>query len=898
MDLRGFRVRLVLALLIVAGAVMPATAMASAQATSHMVMGQVSMTWNAPWTQDTTAGGTGPTFEQIWLDGPNGSVMIEVDVSAVPAQQKHDAFAAAFAAETPLQPVDQGSAGNITWWLDLIPYPGAPVGAYTLIRETPEHTTMALLIASVDGFGDGISATQAGVTVDGAPLFGGVDGAQLQQRLQSAAGGGQVAQAPTPTPATGLNPGSAPTPANVAPVTPTPAAQVAGASVPVSARAGQDVPETGPVTLAGPQAAVTWSEPWVPQQVSETSVRLWDAQTRVVAEVWTTTFALAPQSAVQFAQSELIASSGWTVEAAVDLVPGSRFGLTMSRDSGEAWLYQYAEVAVLESHLLVVSVTGWQGQVTAALPAVSGSLTVNGQPALTSAGQATALPTAKAPNPAEHWLFDSASMVAWTSHWSEAVLEPSGVRLIGSDGAPHYRIWDIAGGEPMAAAQMAESILGGAPEGATLYKAIDIIPGVRAMVVLQQPDAGGTRYHIFDTQFVNDQFQQGSTNQYITATNADFAGEIEVIRQNATLNSMPVFIDLENHVPELWNAGSTVQAGGQVTPTEVASGTTPELRLDRYAEGSLPSPLTIPTNGWTVAWSDGWYTEDDVEPENFVGLWSPTARARLVVYHFDWADPSAQAFAQGEVEFLSSGSPVPYTVASAVDVAPGHFHTIFSRTTNGQTFYSIYDVVVHDDGTMTGTILEAWDTDVDAALAGVQQAITTNGTPAMADVTLALPPPSTTRSDTTFPLFLSGRTVEWTGAWGEMYFTSTNFGLTGSSEGVPRFSTYDRAPGDTMTSAQWSQQLQGNNPGWTVYRALDLENGQRLLVVLQSDDGTRYAFNELDRSGTVPVEQLIIVRSDAVTEDLAFVQANVTVDDQVPMADIQTHVPELFTAGS
>jgi hypothetical protein len=901
MDVQGFRARIVLILMIVVGAMAPTASMASAQATSLVLMGQVPVAWNAPWAQDTTAGGARPTSEQVWLDSANGSVMVEVDVPAVPGQHLHDTFATAFAAETPMQPVDQGSAGNITWWLDLIPYPGAPVGAYTMIRATPDHTTMALLIASVDWFGDGIAAAQTGVTVDGAPLFGGVDGAGLQQRLEAAAGGGQVATAPTPTPHTGLNPGTAvtPTPATVAQVTPaaggsaspelrtdiyeerslpspltiptnswtvawsegwyteddierenvvglwsptararlvvyhfdwadpsaqafaqgeveflsseslepytiesavdvapghfhtvfsrttnghkfysiydvvvhddgtmtgtileawdadvaaalagvqqaittngtpamadvtltvapptvsrsetsfplflsgqvvewtpawvemyvdayhvglagssegvprfsaydrypgdpmtaaqwsqqleagnqgwtvykaldldggqrllvvlrnddgtqigvgeldqsgalplehtitvrsdaaaedlafvqanvtvdgiapiadiqslvpelfgggatgpqtgapgqlTPPTQAAtGPSVPVSARPGRDAPETGPFTLAGPQVVVDWTDQWVPQEASETSLRLWDPQARVVAEVWTQTFALAPQSATVFAQSDLIAGSGWTVEAAVDLVPGSRFALTLSRDSGEAWLYQYAEVTVLESHLLVVSITGWQGQVAAALPAASGSLTVNGQPALTSAGQATALPTAKTPNPAEHWLFDSAAMVAWTGQWTEAVLEPSGVRLIGSDGVPQYRIWNVAGGEPKTAAQQAEGILAGAPPGATLYKAIDIVPGVQAMVVLQQPDTGGVRYHIFEIHYINDQFQQGSTNQYITATDADFAGQIKTIQQNVTINGMPVFPGLQTHLPELFSPGA------------------------------------------------------------------------------------------------------------------------------------------------------------------------------------------------------------------------------------------------------------------------------------------------------------------------------------------------------
>jgi hypothetical protein len=903
--------------MVVVGAVMPVATMTAAQAASHVLMGQITVGWSAPWTQDTTAGGKGPAYEQIWLDGPNGSVMVEVDAPAVPGQQLHDTFEAAFAAETPLQPVDQGSVGDVAYWLDLIPYAGTPVGAYMLVRQTPERTMMAVMIASVDWFGEGISSAQAGVTVDGAPLFGGADGAQMQQRLETAAGGGQVAMAPTPTPPTGLNPGTSDTPTpgsgqltlpplnpppggaavtptpdvaanggtvelrtdlyeertlpspltiptngwtvawsgewyteddtepenfvglwsptararlvvfhfdwadpsaqafaqgeveflssespvpytiesavDVAPghfhtifartttgqtfysiydvvvhndgtmtgtileawdtdvtaalasvqqaittngtpamsdvtlalappstarsnsafpmflsgrvvvwtgawsemyvtstniglagssdgvprfsaydrypgdpmtaaqwsqqlletnpgwtvykaidldngqrllvvmqsddgtkiafnefeqsgpvhpehlivvrsdtaaedlafvqtnvtvggmtpiadikthvpelfggvaapptggnanVTPAPGGQASGGSVPISGRAGQNVPETGPITLPQAQVEVNWSEPWMPQRASETSIRLWDPHARVVAEVWTTTFALPPQSAAQFAQSDLVASSGWTVEAAVDLVPGRRFGLTMSRDSGDAWMYQYSEVAVLDSHLLVVSVTGWQGEVTAALPAVSGSLTVDGQPALSNAGQATALPTAKAPNPAEHWLFDSGSMVAWTTQWSGVILEPSGVRLIGPDGAPQYRIWDVVGGDPKAAAEQAEGILAGAPQGATLYKAIDIVPGVRAMVVLQQPDGNGTRYHIFDIQYVDDHFQQGATNQYITATDADFAGQIETIRQNATLNSMPVFIDLQNHVPELFTPGS------------------------------------------------------------------------------------------------------------------------------------------------------------------------------------------------------------------------------------------------------------------------------------------------------------------------------------------------------
>ena len=569
----GFSASFVLVLMMIFGAVAPMPAISAAQSTSHILLGKVQVTWSAPWERDVDSGGVGGTYEQLWIDAPAGSVMVEVDVPAVPGEQLRDNFLAAFANEVPLQQVDQGSYDDMTYSVDLIPFPGAPVGAFTLVREAPDYSMMILLIASTDSFAEAFASAQTGVTVDGDALFSGVDGATMQQRLTAAAsaqsGAGLPEPAQTPTPPTGLNPDTpvAPTPAGTGQMTPTPA------------------------------------------------------------------------------------------------------------------------------------------------------------------------------------------------------------------------------------------------------------------------------------------------------------------------------------------------AAAQITPTPaapVAGAIVPVIPNTAREEGSASSPVTLSSNGWTIAWTEGWVNEY-VDPISTT-LWSSSERASFTVYHFDFVEPSAAAFSQSELEFLTGdNATAPWTIESAVEVVPGsRFHVVFSRTTNSEKFYSVYDVVV-EDGAMTASILEAWDTEVMSALSTVQQSVTINGAPAMPGVVLSFATPPASNDDFSYSLIPSGRVVEWTGAWVEMSVYYETLSLRGPFDEVPVFAAIDREVGDEpdVTAAEWVvEAYEGGDPGWTAYKTMDLDNGQRLFVVMQSADGTQFRFHDIDLTGALRKEQYMLVNSDAVADHVAWVQANVTIDGAMPFADIQTLVPELFAGAS
>jgi hypothetical protein len=244
-------------------ALLGATPAVAAQAGgSKQVLSGQTVTWTADWAPDPAVSVADENVELLALS--SGGTIVGYGGTSFPvgANQVRDLLLEGFAADSETRQVDRGDYDNVSYSIDLADSDGVTLAIFTLVIENPANTSMAMLISSPDAFGTAMADAQAAITVDGAPIFAGVDGAQMQDTILAAheAGGGATASTPAPEP-TQDSGGLGDIGAAINAGTPTPA--VAGAAAPANA-----------VTLASSGAEVRYSDDWAIQTQEDANLSL------------------------------------------------------------------------------------------------------------------------------------------------------------------------------------------------------------------------------------------------------------------------------------------------------------------------------------------------------------------------------------------------------------------------------------------------------------------------------------------------------------------------------------------------------------------------------------------------------------------------------------------------
>jgi hypothetical protein len=503
------------------------------------------------------------------------------------------------------------------------------VGILIDVYEEPTGTRLMLLVAGVSVFAQSTAEAQAGITVNGQPAFGTIDGAAVQQSLQAAEVGqpaqqGGLATAPTSTPPTGLNPGTsgAPTPAGVAQVTPAAQAPTGGAPQGV-ARGEPALPGAGPVTRGASGASGNWSGGWTATMNDEQGIGLWDPGLRVEVKVWDLSFdpAQVTPSAQSFTTAPFVTDHGMTVQSAVDIVPGTRFMVVTSAPQNGATLWRLYDVTVTgAANLTITDVTGFDGTLAAAVPTIQGTVTVNGQQALAGAPLPAELPPAQAPDPTSARLTYSGRTYTWTNAWAKIELQATNAWFYQA-GADDWTFRMLESSTEQAPAQsLAEQSVEGQEEpGWTILRAIDVSPD-RAVIVIQRQGETGVQYRVWDFLFVNGMM----TGPSMKLSGDDIAGQIATIQANVTIDGAMPFADLQTLVPELFSAAATTQGQPAVTGQQGAP-----AAPGAAGQGGTH---TVALDGTTLTWTAGWTIDQSYVSDSSVKLVNDTDPRISLVY--------------------------------------------------------------------------------------------------------------------------------------------------------------------------------------------------------------------------------------------------------------------------
>lgn len=203
--------------------VAPQSAAAQAGGSRQIINGQT-LSWNAEWALAPDVSFVDQDIELVGLTRTQTVVGYGATSFPAPGDQVRDVLLDAFTSEAALQQVDRGTYENVSYSLDISPADGFTLALFTLVVEGANSTSLAVLIDEVSTFQSAMEGAQGGITINGTPIFDGVDAAVMQQHLTAATGQPAGGNAPTPTPAppTPAPPAPTPTPEPIAP-TPTPA---------------------------------------------------------------------------------------------------------------------------------------------------------------------------------------------------------------------------------------------------------------------------------------------------------------------------------------------------------------------------------------------------------------------------------------------------------------------------------------------------------------------------------------------------------------------------------------------------------------------------------------------------------------------------------------------------
>ncbi len=340
---------------------------------SKQVLSGQTVTWNAEWTPMPDVSIADENVELLALSHESSIVGYGGTSFPVSANEVRDVLLEGFATEQDTRQVDRGSYDNVSYSIDLSTGEGITLATFTLVIENSANTTMALLIASPSDFAPALTAAQAGITVDGAPIFDGVDAAQMQATIDAAVQPGQ-SDAPASPEASDQGGGLGDL-GEAVNSTPTPAEGGTG---------GAALPNVETVASSGVE--VQYSADWSVQRQDDTSLSL---GTVGQPAVLVTVLDLGP---VAGGVDASVLATGLTqqvdsladAEVVAALSPTPDRVVIVFRDpdtSGE--LYRIYDIALDPNGTTAVTMIVGVGDLDAALALVTSTIQVDGQPVMT-----------------------------------------------------------------------------------------------------------------------------------------------------------------------------------------------------------------------------------------------------------------------------------------------------------------------------------------------------------------------------------------------------------------------------------------------------------------------------------------------------------------------------------
>jgi hypothetical protein len=600
----GMRIRVALVALTVASILpMMAAAGAAAQAANSQVMlGNLDVTWSEPWSKLDTGSASGEGWEQVQLTGPVGVVMIETSVPAVPAEEMRDELLARHAENAPLQRVDELAEGPVSVTLDIIQYPDAPYGLIVFVQEDPGGTQMLVLGAPIPQIADELASAQASITVSGVPAFGGLDAQHLQHQFDAAAQGGAAGTTPVQQGSVGTTP--------AAQGTTSAGTGSDGASVPIGDSSIEGQPASGPIAFSKSGWSVNWTGDWQAQASEDGYLSLWSPTSR--ADLMITEYEAIDPDAASFAKAEIdfraqSGETGWSTVSVVDLVPGSRYIVVMSRSHTSTPLYNVYDVTLENGTMRAVMLEAWAPDLSRALDAARRDVTINDAPILADVTLPMDLSAVPPADPSSLTLFESGAEVRWTGAWAEQRTYIARIALSsGEDTFPQVTVSQLE--NTGKSAEEWATTFAGPGSGFLQHAAMDLDNGERKVIVLD----GASLSPVSMTYLLISIERTVTPNrlllQAIEVDRDAAAEQVAWAQANVTVNGEPIFADATTIFPEVFAATG---AGGQTatTPTPVAVDTTAPAQGDALA---AMESYTVGIDGTVLTWDAGAWTLNEM----------------------------------------------------------------------------------------------------------------------------------------------------------------------------------------------------------------------------------------------------------------------------------------------
>jgi hypothetical protein len=191
-------------------------AQAAAQGASYtFALSDAELDVERPWTIDRGAIVDSDDANVVKLDGESDNVLLGYFPASTSIAEADAAMVGPYADHfDAVQVVESGTTGAYSYGLNLVTIDGQEFGVFSLYtsKGASGFAEASVYIAPVDGFGDGLDAAKQHITIDGSPIFGGVQGDGVQRVLSNAAGtvpAGEVSGPPLP-PSGGATPAASP----------------------------------------------------------------------------------------------------------------------------------------------------------------------------------------------------------------------------------------------------------------------------------------------------------------------------------------------------------------------------------------------------------------------------------------------------------------------------------------------------------------------------------------------------------------------------------------------------------------------------------------------------------------------------------------------------------------
>lgn len=201
-----------LVVLVASGVAFGAALGVAAQAGQQSVtlpMADVELTVEAPWSIDRGATVDTDDANVVKLDGETDNVLLGYFPAGTSVEDAEAAIVGPYAQHfDAVEVVESGTTDAYSYGLNLVTIDGRQYGVFSLYTDegASGFAEASAYIAPVSGFGAGLDDAKQDISVDGAPIFGGVQGAGVQDILTGAAGlvsAAPVAAPPLPSSAGG-----------------------------------------------------------------------------------------------------------------------------------------------------------------------------------------------------------------------------------------------------------------------------------------------------------------------------------------------------------------------------------------------------------------------------------------------------------------------------------------------------------------------------------------------------------------------------------------------------------------------------------------------------------------------------------------------------------------------